>query len=48
MVKADLKVDKTGHKHENMGTEAKKATLPGQMYVPKKTHNESDFVGEKK
>ena len=42
-----LKVDKLGHKqHEDMGTEAKKATLPGQMYVPKKVHNESDFAGE--
>lgn len=43
-----MKPDKTCHYKENMGTEAKDAKLPGQMYVPKKTHNESDFVGEKK
>lgn len=43
-----LKPDKTGHKkHEDEGTMAKKAKLPGQMYVPEKCHNESDFVGEK-
>lgn len=43
-----LKPDKTKHdKKEDMGTVAKKASLPGQMYVPKKCHNESDFVGEK-
>ena len=46
---SNLKPDKTCHKsHEQMGTEAKDAKLPGQMYVPKKTHNESDFAGEKK
>lgn len=46
---SNLKPDKTCHKsHEDMGTEAKKAKLPGQMYVPKKTHNESDFAGEMK
>lgn len=44
-----LKPDATCHdKKQNMGTEAKKAKLPGQMYVPKKDHNESDFVGEKR
>jgi hypothetical protein len=43
-----LKPDKTGHKkNEDEGTMAKKAKCPGQMYVPKKYHNESDFVGEK-
>jgi hypothetical protein len=31
-----------------MGTEAKKAKLPGQMYVPKKTHDSANFAGEKK
>lgn len=44
----NLKPDKTKHDmKQDMGTVAKKATLPGQMYCPKKTHNESDFVGEK-
>ena len=44
-----LKPDKTGHKkHEDMGTEAKKAKLPGQMYTPKHCHNESDFAGEER
>jgi len=44
-----MKPDKTCHKSgQDMGTEAKKASLPGQQYVPKKTHNESDFVGEKR
>lgn len=46
---SNLKPDKTCHeKNQNMGTEAKGAKLPGQMYVPKKTHNESDFAGEKR
>lgn len=45
----NMKPDKTCHKsNEDMGTEAKSSKLPGQMYVPKKTHNESDFAGEKK
>jgi len=44
-----MKVDKTCHlKGQDMGTMAKDAKLPGQMYVPKKTHNESNFVGEQK
>lgn len=43
-----MKPDKTEHKSCDEGTKAKKASLPGQMYVPKKTHNESDFAGEKK
>lgn len=44
-----MKPDKTCHyKNQDMGTEAKNAKLPGQMYVPKKTHDESDFVGEKR
>ena len=43
-----LKPDKTCHeKKQDMGTMAKDAKLPGQMYVPKKVHNESDFAGEK-
>jgi hypothetical protein len=46
---SNLKPDKTGHeKHEDMGTMAKDAKLPGQMYVPKKCHNESDFAGEER
>lgn len=44
-----MKVDKTCHlKGQDMGTMAKDAKLPGQMYCPKHTHNESSFVGEKK
>lgn len=44
-----LKPDKTVHKnHADMGTMAKDAKLPGQMYVPKKDHNESQFAGEQK
>lgn len=43
---SNLKPDKTCHeKGQDMGTMAKDAKLPGQMYVPKKTHNESDFAG---
>jgi hypothetical protein len=46
---SNLKPDKTCHyKKEDMGTVAKKAKLPGQMYVPKKDHNESDFAGEQR
>lgn len=46
---SSLKPDKTCHyKKEDMGTMAKKASLPGQMYVPKKDHNESDFAGEER
>jgi hypothetical protein len=42
-----LKPDETCHdKKQDMGTVAKKARLPGQMYVPQTTHNESVFVGE--
>ena len=46
---SSLKPDKTGHKKgQDEGTMAKsKCCCPGQMYVPKKNHNESDFVGEK-
>lgn len=44
-----MKPDKTCHKKgEDLGTMAKNAKLPGQMYVTKKDHNESDFVGDKK
>jgi len=44
-----MKPDKTCHyKKEDLGTMAKKTKLPGQMYVPAKTHNESDFVGEER
>ena len=46
---SNLKPDKTCHyKNEDMGTMAKKTTLPGQMYVPAKDHNESVFAGEKR
>jgi len=46
--KNGLKPDKTCHKSSNEGTMAKQATLPGQMYVPKKTSREDVFVGEQK
>lgn len=46
---SNLKPDKTEHKkHQDMGTMAKDARLPGQMMVPKKTHNESEFAGEQR
>ncbi len=46
---SNMKPDKTCHeKNQDMGTTAKKATIPGQMYVPKKYHNESDFAGEER
>lgn len=46
---SNMKPDKTCHdKKQDMGTRAKDAKLPGQMYVPKKDHNESDFAGEKR
>ena len=46
---SNMKPDKTGHKkNEDLGTMAKKTTRPGQMYVPKKDHNESNFAGEKR
>lgn len=48
MEKNNMKPDKTCHKTNEMGTEAKDAKIPGQMYVPKVTHNSSDFVGDKK
>lgn len=41
--------DKTCHKKDqDMGTMSKDAKLPGQMYVPKKDHNESNFSGEER
>jgi hypothetical protein len=47
---SNMKPDKTCHKkNEDMGTMAKKAKLPGQMYVPQSPdHNESDFAGEER
>lgn len=46
---SNMKPDETCHyKNEDMGTMAKKAKLPGQMYVPAKDHNESDFAGEER
>jgi len=46
---SNLKIDKLQHKKDqDMGTMAKDAKLPGQMYVPKVCHNESDFAGEER
>ena len=46
---SNLKPDKTCHNtKQDMGTMAKDAKLPGQMYTPKRDHNESDFAGEMK
>lgn len=46
---SNLKPDKNVHKSkQDMGTMAKDAKLPGQMYVPAKVHNESDFAGEER
>ena len=46
---SNLKPDKTCHyKNQDMGTMAKKSSLPGQISVPKKDHNESDFAGEQR
>jgi hypothetical protein len=44
----NMKRDKLCHKKNDEGTMAKDAKLPGQMYVPKKVHNESDFAGEER
>ena len=41
--KSEMMPDKECHKSTNMGTMSKKTSLPGQMYVPKKNFNESDF-----
>ena len=43
-----MKPDKTCHHNNKEGTTAKKATMPGQMYVPKKTSNEGTFAELKK
>ena len=43
-----LAMDMFHYKKEDLGTMAKDAKLPGQMYVPKKTHNESEFAGEER
>ena len=46
---SNMKPDKTCHyKKEDMGTMSKDAKLPGQLYVPKKSHNEADFAGEQR
>ena len=47
---SNMKPDKTCHyKKEDMGTMAKKAKLPGQMYCPSHDSNESEnFAGEKR
>ncbi|HET9433037.1 MAG TPA: hypothetical protein VFO37_04735 [Chitinophagaceae bacterium] len=43
----DHKPDALCHKGKSYET-AKDSKLPGQMYVPKKIHNESNFAAEKK
>ncbi len=43
----ESKPDALCHKGEKYET-AKDSKIPGQMYVPKKTHNESNFAAEKK
>lgn len=43
----NVKPDALCHKGKDFET-AKDAKIPGQMYVPKKVHNQSDFAGEKK
>ena len=43
-----MKPDKTCHKPIKGEKTAKTSKMPGQMYVPKKDHNESDFAGEKR
>ncbi len=44
-----MKPDKTCHeKKQDLGTMAKDSKLPGQMYCPKKDHNESKFAGEER
>lgn len=48
---SNLKPDKTCHKSgEDLGTMAKNPTkIPGQMYCPEKTSNQSEnFAGEKR
>lgn len=44
---SDKKPDAAKHEGKNVFKE-KKASCPGQMYVKKEVHNESDFAGEKK
>lgn len=43
----DMKPDDLCHKGKNYET-AKDASLPGQMYVPKKTGSVLDFAGDKR
>ena len=43
---AGLKPDKTFHKKCFEGTMSKKASLPGQMYVPTKTLPVDEFAGD--
>ena len=42
-----LKPDKLSHQKNFEGTMSKKATLPGQMYVPTKTLPVDEFAGDK-
>lgn len=44
--KSELKPDKLGHRKNNEGTLSKKASLPGQMYVPTKTLSVDDFAAD--
>ena len=43
----DLKPDALKHEGKNV-FKGEKYCMPGQQYVPKKDHNESDFAGEQK
>lgn len=45
--RVELKPDAAVHKGKNVFN-AKKDCCPGQMYVPKREHNESTFAGELK
>lgn len=47
-VKMDKKPDANKHEGKNVFGGGKKNCSPGQMYVPKKEHNESKFAGEQK
>ncbi len=45
--KVDKKPDEMGHQGKPAVGKGTKC-MPGQMYVPKKVHNESTFAGEQK
>lgn len=42
----DKKPDKTKHEGKSAFKPPKKDCCPGQMYTPKKVHNESKFAGD--